>query len=82
MKIKVVIPEKEIFNGEAKSINIPTESGRVTILPNHIELISVIVPGRIEIEGEDKNKKFLSEGGVLEVFKNEVNLLLRGYKEK
>jgi len=78
MQVKVVTPEKEIYNEKARSLNVPTEMGRITILPDHIELISVLKSGNVIIDfitlGE---KKFLIEGGVIEVFKNNVNLLLK-----
>ena len=82
MLVKVITPEKEIFNEKAKSVNLPTLSGHITILPNHTELISVIHPGEIKIEFESGSKKFISEGGVVEVFKNEVSLLLKKHTEK
>lgn len=82
MIVKVITPEKEIFNEKAKSVSLPALPGRITILPNHTELISVIRPGEIKIEFGSGSKRFMSEGGVVEVFKNEVNLLLKKYIEK
>lgn len=82
MIVKVITPEKEIFNEEAKSVNLPTSAGEITIFPNHTELLSVIIPGRIRIDFESGKKDFLSDGGVLEVFKNEVSLLLKKYEER
>jgi F-type H+-transporting ATPase subunit epsilon len=77
MLVKVITPEKEVFNEKARSVNLPTEAGYLTILPNHTELLSVIHSGEIIIEFESGTKKFKTEGGVIEVFKNEVNLLLK-----
>ena len=82
MIVKVITPEKQIFNEEAKSVNLPTLAGEITIFPNHTEILSVINPGRIRIEFDSGKKEFLSEGGVVEVFKNEVSLLLRKYEER
>lgn len=79
MQVKVITPEKELFNGEAKSINLPTEAGWITILPFHTELISAVVPGKITIDYEDGEKEFMSVGGVVEVYKNEVNILLKKF---
>jgi len=82
MIVKVITPEKQIFNEEAKSVNLPTLAGEITIFPNHTEILSVINPGRIRIEFDSGKREFLSEGGVVEVFKNEVSLLLRKYEER
>lgn len=77
MLVKVITPEKEIFNEKAKSVNLPTEAGYLTILPHHIELISVIHPGKIRIDFDSGKKEFMTEGGVVEVYRNEVSLLLK-----
>lgn len=78
MQVKIVTPEKELFNEKAKSLNVPTEAGRVTILPDHVEMISVLKPGDIYIEPlKGEKKKFFIEGGVMEVFKNNISLLLK-----
>ncbi|MDD3032462.1 MAG: F0F1 ATP synthase subunit epsilon [Candidatus Pacebacteria bacterium] len=82
MIVKVITPEKQIFNEDAKSVNLPTLAGEITIFPNHTEILSVINPGRIRIEFDSGKREFLSEGGVVEVFKNEVSLLLRKYEER
>lgn len=82
MQVKVVTPEKEIFNGKAKSVNVPTQAGRITVLPHHTELLSIISPGKIIIEYEKDKKEFLTQGGVIEVYDNEVNLLLQDYKNE
>jgi F-type H+-transporting ATPase subunit epsilon len=77
MQVKIVTPEKELYNEKAKSLSVPTEVGRITILPNHIEMISILKAGDVFIESEKGKKKIFIEGGVVEVFKNNVNLLLK-----
>lgn len=78
MLVKVITPEKELCAEKAKSVSVPTLAGRITVLPKHTELLSVISSGEIKIEFEESGiKKFKSEGGVIEVYKNEVNILLK-----
>ena len=78
MLVKVITPEKELCKEKAKSVSVPTLAGRITVLPNHTELLSVIDKGEIKIDFEESGvRKFKSEGGVIEVYRNEVSVLLK-----
>ncbi len=40
LKIQVVTPERTVLNVFADSVNFPTSDGHITILPNHLSLIT------------------------------------------
>lgn len=54
---------------------VPTESGEVGILPNHIPLFSKITPGEIKIKKDGTEKFITIYGGFLEVSEGKVNIL-------
>ena len=64
----------EIFNLEIQSITIPAFEGEMTILPDHIPLITFLRPGIIEVSGKNKTKYFIEEGTV-EFSKNNLIIL-------
>jgi len=66
-----------LFEGMAKSINCPGVEGDMTILPNHIPLITTLREGniRIDVDGT-KEENFKIDKGILEVSKKEVIVLL------
>ena len=41
INFKIATPERVVFKDEVDSITLPTVMGEITILPNHIPLISV-----------------------------------------
>ncbi len=52
MFLKISSPSKVIYEGEIKQITIPTETGQITILPNHIPLVTTLKPGLVSVVPE------------------------------
>jgi len=46
--MEIITPEGEVFSGDVRHAKIPGLSGRFTVLPGHMSLITVINPGKIE----------------------------------
>lgn len=79
---EIVTPEKLVLREEVLRATIPTESGEVTILPEHIPLVSILKPGIIEIQKADKKIDLLaSAGGFLEVLTHKI-VVLADYAER
>lgn len=53
--LKIITPEKLVFEEIVEQVTMPTESGEITILPGHIPLVTVLSKGDIvaKINGED-----------------------------
>ena len=50
MELEIISPEKVIFTGEVKEVNLPGSAGRFSILPHHAALISSLGVGDIGID--------------------------------
>lgn len=74
---------EKIFDGNVESVTIPGEVGELTILPNHVPLVTALKTGVISAlmakseryEGEER-KHFESKGGIFEFSNNEATILL------
>lgn len=76
MHLDIVSPDKNIFSGAVKSIQLPGTAGSFGILNNHAPLISTLKGGKIKIkDSSDKEVFFEIKGGVVEVLKNKVVIL-------
>jgi F-type H+-transporting ATPase subunit epsilon len=76
LKVEVVSPEKRLWSGEAKSLSARTVEGDIGILPNHSEILSVLVDGQVSVEAADgSTHEFTINGGFLSVAKNRVSVL-------
>lgn len=75
INLTVITPVKTILSEEIDELTVPTYSGEISILPNHIDLLTKVSPGEMLIKKGDKTDNFAITGGFLEVSKNNVNLL-------
>jgi|TARA_B110000971_G_C20007750_1_gene500030 F-type H+-transporting ATPase subunit epsilon len=74
-KLEIVRPDQTIFNAEVKHAVIPGYEGVMTILKDHISLITFLRPGFVEIETNNKTEKFYVEDGTVEFFNNRLLIL-------
>jgi len=76
MNLEIVTPEKKIYEGEIKLVQVPGSKGSFEVMYNHAPIISTLEAGSIKvIEESDKKIYFDIEGGVIEVFKNKIIVL-------
>lgn len=63
LHLKLVTPERVIFEEEFESITLETESGQITILPDHAPLVTTLPPGEFVVrKGKDENIAHISGG--------------------
>ena len=76
LKVRVVSPDRVVFEGEAAAVVAPAWDGQVGILPGHAPMLSLVGSGKLRIErpggGSDP---FHVAGGVLKVERDHVTLL-------
>lgn len=77
-KINISTPVKTVYEGEISSLIAPGELGYFGVLADHAPLIANLVPGKITIkDGPAQPVIFNCKGaGILEVLKNNVNVLI------
>ncbi|MBE9468911.1 MAG: ATP synthase F1 subunit epsilon [Bacteroidetes bacterium] len=76
MYLEIVTPDKKIYEGEIKLIQVPGSKGSFEVMYNHAPLISTIEKGSIKVIEESEKKIYFDiEGGVIEVLKNKVIIL-------
>ena len=74
-KIEIISPEKTILKADIEEAIIPAFEGMMTILKDHISLVTFLRPGFIEITETNKLKKFYVEEGTVEFAKNQLLIL-------
>jgi F-type H+-transporting ATPase subunit epsilon len=75
LALEIITPTKVVLSEEVDQITIPTVDGEITILPNHVNLLTKIIPGEMIIKIGNKSDNFAVTGGFLEITNNHVNLL-------
>ena len=75
MKIKIIKPEKIVFEGEIELAQFPGIDGSFGILNSHAPMVAALGKGKIRIVENEKTSFFEINGGVVEVKNNEVLVL-------
>ncbi len=76
IKFEIVTPERVVLSQDILQISVPTTSGEITILPDHIPLVSILKPGVMELKLADNTAEVISvSGGFIEVMKDKVVIL-------
>ena len=75
-KLEIISPEKIIFSDMVKMVKIPSYEGDMSILKNHISIITFLRPGIIKVENNDNSfEDFFAQDGTVEFFNNTLVLL-------
>ena len=75
-RTEIISPEKVIFSGECSMMTLPGYEGDMSILKNHIPIITFLRPGLIKlIDSSEKSEVFFIQDGVVEFFNNILVIL-------
>ena len=75
-KIEIISPEEIIFSDEAKMVTLPSYEGDMSILKNHISIITFLRPGIIRAQNKEGNfDEFFVQDGTVEYFNDNLVLL-------
>jgi F-type H+-transporting ATPase subunit epsilon len=76
MYLEIITPEKKLFAGEVRLVQVPGSRGSFEILKNHAPIISTLDSGQVKvIDPENKTTFFDIEGGVIEAKANNIIVL-------
>ena len=81
MHLEIITPEKKLFTGEVKLVQVPGTLGSFEILNNHAPIISTLDEGKIKIiRPEGETTFFEISGGVIEAKQNNIIILAESVK--
>jgi len=79
LKLEILTPNGEIYNGNAISVTLPGEEGEFGVLAEHSSLSTLLEAGVVDIEKEDKSvESILINWGVVQVDEEKVIVLVEG----
>jgi len=81
IKIKIVTPERTVYEDEVSQATLPTIDGEVTILPDHIPYITALKAGEIILKKGEEIIHLAISGGFIE-FNNNILIILADTVER
>jgi F-type H+-transporting ATPase subunit epsilon len=75
MRVSVVSPERQLFDGEATAVVAPAYDGAVGILPRHAAFLTLLGRGDLVIRSGSDAQRFRVQGGFLQVLANRIRVV-------
>ena len=75
MKLQVVTPDKEFFNGDVTMVELNTADGEMGIYPQHIPLTVAVEPGVLRIHESSEVRKAALLSGFIQVMPEKMTIL-------
>ena len=75
-KFEIVSPEKIIFSDDVKIVTLPSYEGDMSILKQHISIITFLRPGIIKVQKKNESfEEFFVQDGTVEYFNDSLVVL-------
>ena len=74
LNLKIVTPERLVLEEMVDQVSLPTVLGEITVLPDHIPLITTLTSGDVVAFAHGEHVPMAVVGGFLEVKKNETGM--------
>ena len=75
-QVEIISPEKIIFSNKTDMVTLPSYEGDMSILKNHISIITFLRPGIIRVKINDESfLEFFAEDGTVEFFNDNLVIL-------
>lgn len=73
--LKIIVPEKIVFEGEVTSVILPTTLGEIEILEGHLPIIGILEVGTVFYKEEDRMVPIAIDTGFFRLKGSELVLL-------
>jgi len=78
--LKILLPDKKIYNHNIISMTIPCENGPLTVLAGHAPMTAMLVEGSVIIKTEQETLEAIIGQGILQVGKNTATVMVYSFK--
>lgn len=76
LKLTIITPEKTFYAGEIFQVTTESDTGKIGILPEHVDMVTVLVPSETTFTDKSgKNTKLFTSSGLLSVKGDEVRIM-------
>ena len=76
MRVVIAKVDQNLYDGKAESLTVPGADGEMTILPEHMPVVTTLKTGTITVRSAQGEQTFDIESGVLEVRRDGATVIL------
>jgi len=78
LKIRVIAPDQIVWDANAEEIILPSSTGQLGILTNHIPLLTALDIGVMRVRIDKEWQPIILLGGFAEIENNNITILVNG----
>ena len=75
LKFEIVTPEGPVYSEDVEMVTLPGVTGQFGVYPQHVSLITQMVPGEISVRKDGSDTFFATGAGLIEVTRTSVAIL-------
>jgi len=75
MHVRIISPERMVYDGDASGVVAPAYDGQVGILPRHAPFMTLLGQGVLTLNTPEGDRRFTVRGGVLQVAGDVVSVV-------
>jgi F-type H+-transporting ATPase subunit epsilon len=75
LKFEIVTPEGPVYSEDVDMVTLPGVTGQFGVYPQHVSLITQMVPGEISVRKDGRDTFFATGAGLIEVTRTSVAIL-------
>jgi len=77
MELQILRADKSLYKGDVEKLTVPAFKGEMTILKNHMPLITDLKKGIIRVfDSKGQKKEFKIERGIINIRENKISILV------
>ncbi|GAB4288188.1 MAG: F0F1 ATP synthase subunit epsilon [Myxococcota bacterium] len=73
--LKIITPERKVFEGEVEMVTAPGIAGEFGVLPGHTPFITTLIAGELHFDAKGKKEGYAISGGYIEVNEDKMTVL-------
>ena len=75
LKLEIVTPEATVYSEDVHMVTLPAIEGEIGVYPQHMRLITQIVPGELTVTKDGTNRSFAVVEGLVEITNTRVSIV-------
>jgi F-type H+-transporting ATPase subunit epsilon len=75
LKLEIVTPQATAFSEDVEMVTLPAVEGQIGVYPNHVRLITQMVPGELIVQQNGRERLLAVGEGLIEVSAHRVSVI-------
>jgi F-type H+-transporting ATPase subunit epsilon len=75
LRLEIITPQATVFSEDVHMVTLPVEEGQIGIYPQHVRLITQVVPGEIIVTRDGQERSLAVGEGLVEVTAQRVSIV-------